>query len=173
MVIFGQLPQVFKGFNSINWGKDMLKEITNLERGVVLLTGNAKKLAKIFLNVWLSKGKVFLVEYLPFEVDYPEKVFIGDIEEGFEFDGYVLYSVLSRLKPERAKYYSFIAEHRDKLILIYEPKYFKDSVFRYALKDFIDYLVAYKRETMGMEKVDVYKLEEGRVTKKKTYVRRF
>ncbi|MCD6189621.1 MAG: hypothetical protein J7J97_05480 [Thermococcus sp.] len=151
----------------------MLKEIANLERGVVLLTGNAKKLAKIFLNVRLSRGKVFLVEYLPFEVDYPENVFIGNIDEGVGFDGYLIYSLLSRPKSERTRYYSFIAGHRDKLILIYEPKYFKDSVFRYALKNFIDYLVAYKRETMGMERIDVYKLEEGRVIKKKTYARRF
>ncbi|WP_175058839.1 hypothetical protein [Thermococcus sp. 2319x1] len=151
----------------------MLEEIASLERGVVLLTGDAKRLARIFLNLWLSKGKVFLVEYLPFEVDYPEKVFIGSIEEGFEFDGYVVYSLLSRPKPERAKYYSFIAEHRDKLILIYEPKYFRDSILRYAVKDFVDYLVAYKRETMGMDMVDVYKLEDGRVVKRKTYVRRF
>ncbi|HDD31808.1 MAG TPA: hypothetical protein ENF72_04240 [Thermococcus litoralis] len=151
----------------------MLKEIANLEGGVVLLTGDAKKLAKIFLNVWLSKGKVFLVEYLPFDVEYLENVFIGNIDEGVGFDGYLLYSLLSRPKSERTRYYSFIAEHRDKLILIYEPKYFRDSVFRYALKNFIDYLVAYKRETMGMERIDVYKLEEGRVIKKKTYIRRF
>jgi len=26
---------------------------------------------------------------------------------------------------------------------------------------------------MGMERIDVYKLEEGRVIKKKTYIRRF
>ncbi|USS40003.1 hypothetical protein NF865_06535 [Thermococcus aggregans] len=151
----------------------MLKEIANLEKGVVLITGDAKKLAKIFLNAWLSKGKVFLVEYLPFEVDYPENVFIGNIDEGVGFDGYLLYSLLSRPKSERTKYYSFIAGQKDKLILIYEPKYFRDSLFGYALKDFIDYLVAYKRETMGMERIDVYKLEEGKVIKKKTYVRRF
>ncbi|MDK2854061.1 MAG: hypothetical protein PWQ92_955 [Thermococcaceae archaeon] len=151
----------------------MLKEIASLEKGVVLLTGDARKLAKIFLNSWLSKGKVFLAEYLPFEIDYPENVFVGSIEEGVGFDGYLLYSLLSRPKSERARYYSFISEHRDKLILIYEPKYLRDSLFRYALKDFVDYLIAYKRETMGMDKVDVYKLEEGRVVEKKTYVRRF
>ncbi|NJE26047.1 hypothetical protein E3E22_05320 [Thermococcus sp. MV5] len=151
----------------------MLKKIANLERGVVLVTGDAKKLARIFLNAWLSRGYTFLVEYLPFEVNYPENVFIGNIEEGVEFDGYLIYSLLSRSKMERKKYYSFITARRDRLILIYEPKYFKDSLFKYDIKELIDYLVSYKRETMGMDRVDVYRLEEGRVIEKKSYVRRF
>jgi len=151
----------------------MLKEIVNLERGVILITGNAKKLARIFLNAWLSKGKLFLAEYLPFEVGYPESVFIGNIDETIKFDGYFLYSLLSKPKTERKKYYSFISNHDDRVILIYEPKYFKDSVFKYAIKDVIDYLVAYKRETMGMDRVDVYRIEDGKVVEKKTYVRRF
>ncbi|AHF80392.1 hypothetical protein [Thermococcus paralvinellae] len=150
----------------------MLKEIIQLSKGVILITGNAKKITRILLNTWLSNGMTFLVEYLPFDVRYPENVFIGDLNKGVEFDGYLIYNLLSRSKNERARIYEWIKEHHDKLILIYETKYMKDSALRYGIKELINYLIAYKRETLGFERIDVYKFKEGKVVEKKTFVRR-
>ncbi len=150
----------------------MLKEMINLSKGVILITGDAKKIARIFLNVWLSEGRIFLAEHLPFNVEYPENVFIGSLNEGIEFDGYLIYNLLSRPKRERARVYKWIKEHREKMILIYETRYMRDSVLRYGIKELIDYLIAYKRETLGFERIDVYKFEEGKITEKKSYVRR-
>ncbi|WP_048159727.1 hypothetical protein [Thermococcus barophilus] len=150
----------------------MLREIAHLSKGVILITGDAKKITRIFLNAWLSNGMTFLAEHLPFDVKYPGNVFIGSLNEGIEFDGYLIYNLLSRPKNERARVYEWIKEHSNKLILIYETKYMKDSVLRYGIKELINYLIAYKRETLGFERIDVYKFEEGRVVEKKTYVRR-
>ncbi|AIF69217.1 hypothetical protein PAP_04000 [Palaeococcus pacificus DY20341] len=151
----------------------MLTEIANLEEGVVLLTGDAKKLGRIYLKAWLSTGKTFLAEALPFEVDeFQEQIFIGSPFEGFEFDGYIILNPISRPKYERAKLYNWIKENKDRLILLYDHRYVKDSITRYGIKELINYLVAYKRETMGFERIDIYKFEDGKVTEKKTYMRR-
>lgn len=150
----------------------MLKDIVLLNKGVVLLTGDSKKLGKIFMNSWLSKGLTFLAEALPFDVNYPEQVFVGEVNETFSFDGYLIVNLLSRPKAERARLYNWIRENKDRLILIYEEKYVKDSITRYGVRELIDYLVAYKRETLGFERVDVYKFENGRVVKRKSYARR-
>jgi len=150
----------------------MLREIVHLSKGVILITGDAKKIARIFLNAWLSSGMTFLAEHLPFDVKYPENVFIGSLDAGVGFDGYLVYNLLSRPKNKRARIYEWIKEHRDRLVLIYEIKYMKDSVLRYGIKDLIDYLIAYKRETLGFERIDVYKFKEGKAIEKKTFVKR-
>ena len=115
----------------------MLREIVHLSKGVILITGDAKKIARIFLNAWLSNKMTFLAEHLPFDVKYPENIFIGSLNEGIEFDGYLIYNLLSRPKKERARIYEWIKEHNDKLILIYETKYMKDSVLHYGIKELI------------------------------------
>lgn len=79
---------------------------------------------------------------------------------------------LSRSKAEREKLHRWLEQNRDKLILLYETKYVKDSITRYPIRELIDYLVAYKRETVGFERVDVIRLENGRVVESKTYIRR-
>ncbi len=151
----------------------LLMEIADLEKGVILLTGDAKKLARAYMKAWLSQGKTFLAERLPFGIDeFGENVFIGSPYEGVTFDGYIIVNPLSRSKNERARLYSWIKENRGRIILLYETKYVKDSITRYGIKEFIDYLVAYKRETAGFERVDIYKMEDGKVVKKKSYIRR-
>lgn len=149
----------------------MLKEIAELEEGRVLLTGNAKRLARIYLNAWIRRGKTLLVEYLPFQVD--GEVYIGSPLEGGDFDAYLIVNPLSRPKSEREKLYSWLGEGGNKLVLLYEQKYVKDSIARYPIKEFIDYLIAYKRETVGFERIDVMRFERGRVVAEKSYVRRY
>ena len=149
----------------------MLKEIAELEGGRVLLTGDAKKLARIYLNAWVRRGKNLLVEYLPFQVD--GEAYIGSPFEGGHFDADLIMNPLSRPKAEKERLYTWLKENGDKLVLLYEQKYIKDSITRYAIKEFIDYLIAYKRETVGFERIDVMKLEGGRVIAEKSYVRRY
>lgn len=148
----------------------MLKKIAEMDSGAVLITGDGKRLAEIYLNVWGSRGKRILAEHLPFKVD--GDVYIGSPFEGDDFDVYLILNPLSRPKEEREKLIEWLKEHRDKLVLLYESKYVKDSITRYKLRNFIDYLIAYKRETVGFERVDVMRLDGGKVVGGKTYVRR-
>ncbi|NJD99416.1 hypothetical protein E3E26_06405 [Thermococcus sp. LS1] len=148
----------------------MLKEIAELNSGIVLITGDGKRLARIYLNAWSKRTKNILVEYLPFQVD--GEVYIGSPYAGGDFDVYLIVNPLSRSKAEREKLHRWLAENRNKLILLYETKYVKDSITRYQIRELIDYLVAYKRETVGFERVDVMRLENGRVVESKTYIRR-
>lgn len=149
----------------------MLKKIAELNSGAVLITGDGKRLARIYLNAWGKAGKRILAEYLPFQVD--GDVYIGSPFESDDFEVYLIVNPLSRSKAEREKLKDWLGEHRDKLVLLYEHKYVKDSITRYGMKEFIDYLIAYKRETVGFERLDVMRLENGRVVESKTYVRRY
>lgn len=149
----------------------MLKEITNLERGTVLLTGDAKKLGRIYLKSWIRRGLRILADELPFEID-DENLFIGSPYEDAFFDAYLILNPISRPKEERAELYSWLKKNRDRLILLYERKYIRDSIVRYGIKELIDYLIAYKRETVGFERIDVYRFEGGNVIEKKAYIRR-
>ena len=149
----------------------MLKKIAELNSGAVLITGDGKRLARIYLNAWGKAGKRILAEYLPFQVD--GDVYIGSPFESDDFEVYLIVNPLSRSKAEREKLKDWLGEHRDKLVLLYEHKYVKDSITRYGIREFIDYLIAYKRETVGFERLDVMRLENGRVVESKTYVRRY
>lgn len=150
----------------------MLMDIVNLDSGIVLLTGDARRIGRAFMKAWLSRGMTFLAEALPFPLEgFEERVFIGSPFEGYTFDGYLIINPLSRPKAERSKLYEWL-KNSSGLVLLYERKYVGGSITRYALRNFIDYLVAYKRETLGFERVEVYRFEEGRAVTKKTYVRR-
>lgn len=149
----------------------MLKEIAELNSGAVLITGDGKRLARIYINAWSKGGRRVLAEYLPFQVN--GDVYIGSPFESDDFEVYLIVNPLSRPRAEREKLHHWLAEHRDKLILLYEQKYVKDSIARYGIREFIDYLIAYKRETVGFEQVDVMRLEEGKVVERKTYIRRY
>ncbi|SEV92227.1 hypothetical protein SAMN05216170_0881 [Thermococcus thioreducens] len=149
----------------------MLKKIAKLDSGTVLITGDGKRIARIYLNAWAKRGKRILAEYLPFQVD--GDVYIGSPFESDEFEIYLIVNPLSRSKAEREKLKEWLASHTDRLVLLYERKYVKDSITRYGIKEFVDYLIAYKRETVGFERLDVMRLEEGKVAESKTYVRRY
>ncbi|NJE61074.1 hypothetical protein [Thermococcus sp. 21S7] len=149
----------------------MLKKIAELNSGAVLITGDGKRLARIYLNAWGKAGRRILAEYLPFQVD--GDVYIGSPFESDDFDVYLIVNPLSRSRAEREKLTEWLGEHRDKLVLLYEHKYVKDSITRYGIRESIDYLIAYKRETVGFERLDVMRLENGKVVESRTYVRRY
>ncbi len=149
---------------------NMLKEIAGLKAGRVLLTGGGKRLARIYLDAWLMNGKRGLAEYIPFQID--GEIYIGSPFESNDFDVYLIVNPLSKSAEEKETLYKWLSEHSDKLVLLYETKYVADSITRYRIRQFIDYLIAYKWETAGFERIEVMKLEDGAITERKTYVRR-
>ncbi|WP_457751797.1 hypothetical protein [Thermococcus sp.] len=148
----------------------MLKDIARLDEGRIMITGNGKRLARIYLDAWLRRGRRGVAEYLPFQIN--GEMFIGPPFESEDFDVYLIVNPLSKSVDEKERLYRWLEEHPHKLVLLYETKYVADSITRYRIRQFIDYLIAYKWETAGFERIDVMKLEEGRVVERKTYVRR-
>jgi len=149
---------------------NMLKEIAGLENGRVMLTGGAKRLARIYLDAWLRPGRRGLAEYIPFQID--GEMYIGSPFESDDFDVYLIVNPLSKGAGEKERLYRWLSEHSDKLVLLYETKYVADSITRYRIREFIDYLIAYKWETAGFERIEAMRLEDGRVVERKTYVRK-
>ncbi|MDI3474779.1 MAG: hypothetical protein PWQ79_1231 [Thermococcaceae archaeon] len=147
-----------------------LKDILNLTSGVILVTGDGKKISRVYLRAWEEDGRKILAEALPFSVE--GDVYIGSPFESDDFDVYLIINPLSRPKAEREQLNKWLAGHRDKLVLLYERKYVKDSITRYGISEFIDYLIAYRRETVGFERVDVLRLKNGRIVDRKTYIKR-
>jgi len=147
----------------------VLKEILALESGVVMVSGGGKRLARLYLQAWADKKGSALAEELPFPVE--GEIYVGNPFKA-DFPVYLIVNPLSREKPEREKLLHWLEEKRDRLVLLYENRYVGDSIVRYRIRNHLDYLIAYKRETMGAELLKVYKLEDGRVVERKTYVRR-
>lgn len=148
----------------------MLREIAELESGRVLLTGGPKRLARIYLNAWIRRGKAVLAEYLPFQVE--GEVVIGSPFESGDFDVYLIVNPISKSSVEKEMLYTWLSKHSNRLVLLYESKYIADSITRYRIRQFVDYLIAYKRETVGFERIEAMRLKGGKVIGRKTYVRR-
>ncbi len=147
-----------------------LTDILYLKSGRIMMSGNPKRIARIFLNEWAREGYRVLAEELPFVVN--GEVFVGNPVETPNFDVYFIVNPLSKSKEEKERLYKWLEEERDKLILLYEGKYVGDSITRYKIKDFIDYLIAYRWETVGTEVVKLYRLEEGKVVESRELVRK-
>lgn len=153
-----------------------LSDLVYVKSGRILMTGSPpRRIARIFLNEWAREGYKILAEGLPpFVVD--GEVFIGDPPlKNPGFDAYlILNPPLSRSREERERLYDWLEENRDKLILLYETKYVGgDSITRYQIRNFIDYLLAYRRETLGgAEVIRLYRIEGGRVVESREFIRR-
>ncbi|WP_240922739.1 hypothetical protein [Thermococcus sp. Bubb.Bath] len=147
-----------------------LPDLLYLKSGRIMMSGNPKRIARIFLNEWAKEGYRVLAEELPFVVN--GEVFVGNPMENPDFDVYFVVNPLSKSKAEKERLYQWLEERKDKLILLYEGKYVGDSITRYRIKDFIDYLIAYRWETVGTEVVKLYRLENGRVTESRELMRK-
>jgi hypothetical protein len=147
-----------------------LSDLVYIKSGRILMTGNPRRIARIFINEWIREGYSVLAEGMPFVVE--GEIFIGDPLKNPGFDAYLIVNPLSRSNKDKEKLYRWLDENRDKLILLYENKYIGDSITRYPIRNFIDYLLAYKRETVGTEVIKLYHLEDGRVVNSREYIRR-
>lgn len=147
-----------------------MTDILYLKSGRIMMSGNPKRITRIFLNEWAKEGYRVLAEELPFVVS--GEVFVGNPMENPNFDVYLIVNPLSKSKEEKDRLYRWLEEERGKLILLYEGKYVGDSITRYRIKDFIDYLIAYKWETVGTEVIKLYRLENGKVVESHKFVRK-
>lgn len=149
----------------------MLKEILDLPSGVLMVSGDGRKLSRIYLEAWAKRKGRALMEKPIFR---PEgEVYIGNPFEA-DFPVYLVLNPTSRRDITKEALFRWIdaMRRRGRLILLHEERYIADSITRYRIRNYLDYLVAYKRETMGAELLKVYKLENGRIVERKTYVRR-
>lgn len=147
-----------------------LSDLVYLKSGRILMTGSPKRIARIFINEWVREGYKVLAEGLPFVVD--GEVFIGDPLENPGFDAYLILNPLSRSKSEREALHEWLNKNKNKLVLLYETKYVGDSITRYPVRNFVDYLLAYRRETVGAEIIKLYRLENGKIIESKELIRR-
>ena len=147
----------------------MLRKILGLRSGVVMVSGGARRITGIYLRAW-GKGRRVLVESPEFALE--GDFFIGDPLNSPGFDVYLVLNPVSGPKERREKTLRWLEGLNDKLVLLYEERYVGDSIARYKIRKHLDYLIAYRRETMGAELLKVYRLENGRVVERKTYVRR-
>lgn len=134
------------------------------------MTGNPKRIARVFLNEWAKGGWKILAEGMLFQVD--GEVFIGDPLRNPGFDVYLIINPLGRSGEEKEILYQWLEFNRNKLIVLYESKYVGDSITRYNLRFFIDYLVAYRRETVDTEIVNLYRLEDGKIVESVRLIRK-
>ncbi len=148
----------------------MLREILNLDSGIVMVSGGSRKIARIYLQSWVKRKGKALAEGLPLAVG--GEVYVGNPFRA-DFPVYLIVNPLARRGVEREKLLHWLGLKREegKLVLLYEERYVGDSIVRYRLRNYLDYLIAYRRETVGVEILNVYKLENGRVVERKTYIR--
>jgi len=146
----------------------MLKEILGLRSGVVMISGGARRIAGIYLRAW-GKGRNVLVEIPEFALK--EDFFIGDPLSSSGFDVYLVVNPLSGPKERREKIIRWLEGLNDKLVLLYEERYVGDSIMRYKIRNYLDYLLAYRRETASFERIEVLRLENGMIVERKTLVR--
>ena len=149
----------------------MLKEILTLEVGNLMISGGGKRLARLYFQSWANRKGGALAEELPFPVE--GEIYVGNPFKA-DFPVYLIVNPLSRGDLERKRLLHWLKLKREegKLVLLYDERYVGDSIARYNIRNYLDYLIAYRRETMGGELLKVYKLENGQVVEKKTYVRR-
>jgi hypothetical protein len=151
----------------------MLKEILKLDSGILMVSGGSKRLASLYLRSW-GRGRRVIVERPDFAL--AEGFYIGDPLRARGFDVYLLMNPISGLKGRREAILRWLEDIRrgesKKLVLLYEERYVGDSIVKYRIRNYLDYLLAYRRETVGFERIEAFHLEGGRVVEKKTYVRR-
>ncbi|MCD6524762.1 MAG: hypothetical protein J7K48_07225 [Thermococcus sp.] len=147
-----------------------LTDLLYLKSGRILMTGNPRRIARIILNEWARQGWKILAEGVPFQIE--GEVFIGDPFKNPGFDVYLILNPLSRTGQEKEMLHQWLNSNADKLVVLYEHRYVGDSITRYAIKNFIDYLLAYRRETVDTERVNLYRLENGKVVESVKLLRR-
>jgi len=147
-----------------------LTDLLYLKSGRILMTGNPRRIARIILNEWARQGWKILAEGVPFQIE--GEVFIGDPFKNPGFDVYLILNPLSRTGQEKEMLHQWLNSNADKLVVLYEHRYVGDSITRYAIKNFIDYLLAYRRETVDTERVNLYRLENGKVVESARLIRR-
>ncbi len=146
-----------------------LTDLLNVERANILMSGNPLRLARAFLAAWSNGGRKIIMEEPPFPVGgFDGDVFIGDPFSVRGFDVYVFFNPISRRREELYP----LLEERPGVVLLYEERYVGASISRYRIRRFLDYIVAYRRETVETETVLLGRLRDGKIEESKVLVRR-
>ncbi len=141
-----------------------LKSLLDLESCRIMLSGDPKRLFSIYAKRWF-RGKKVLANSLPFELRGNFSIKVGDPFNS-RADAYIITNPLGMGE----ELYSWLSDV-DTLTVLYEERYVGSSIRRMKLRRFIDYLLAYRRETVDREIVSLYHLESGKVVESRTFVR--
>ncbi|NPA47190.1 MAG: hypothetical protein GXO14_00925 [Thermococci archaeon] len=142
-----------------------LKDLLNLESCRVMFSGDPKRIFLIYARRWFD-GKKVVANSLPFELPLDNtSIILGNplTEEG---DAYLVTNPL-RMGDDLYRWLSGV----DRLVVLYEERYVGASIRRLKLRKYLDYLVAYRRETVDRETITLYTLESGKIADSKTFVR--
>ncbi|WP_456365777.1 hypothetical protein [Thermococcus sp.] len=146
-----------------------LTDLLHVQRANILMSGNPLRLTRAFLVAWSEEGRRIIMEEPPFPVGgLGDSVFIGDPSSVRGFDVYVLFNPISQRREELYP----LLEERPGVVLLYEQRYVGASINRYRIRKFLDYIVAYRRETVGTETVLLGRLRDGKIEESKVLVRR-
>ncbi len=142
-----------------------LRDLLDLEACRVMFSGGPKRLFRVYAGKWF-RGKKVVANALPFELSIDGcSIVVGNPfnEEG---DAYLITNPL-KVGDELYRWLSKI----DRLTVLYEERYVGTSIKRLKLRKYLDYLIAYRMESVGREVVNVYELDSGKVTEVRTFVR--
>jgi len=146
-----------------------LTDLLHVQRANILMSGNPLRLVRAFLGAWSAEGRRIIMEEPPFPIGgLGDGVFIGDPFSAKSFDVYVLFNPISKRREELYP----LLEERPGVLLLYEQRYVGASISRYRIRRFLDYIVAYRRETVGTETVLLGRLRNGKIEESKVLVRR-
>ncbi|RLF92108.1 hypothetical protein DRN82_00675 [Thermococci archaeon] len=145
-----------------------IREILNLEKGLVIISGNPKWLLKLFIDKFAEKG-IVAIERLPVTPKFPNKVIIGDI-----FSVNTKYAVLFNvITDKRYRIIRKVLERAQGSVVVdYEEKYMLPRILKSEIGKKSAYIITYKMETVGFEKLRIIKLEDGKIVSQNSYIRK-
>ncbi|ASJ16182.1 hypothetical protein A3L04_03350 [Thermococcus chitonophagus] len=145
-----------------------LREVLDTENGIIIITGNPRWLLKYFIDRLSEKGMVSM-ETLTIHPKFPERVITGEV---FSMD--TRYKVIfSVIEGKRADILKKVLDNKDRAVVIdYENMYMFTQALKSKLGKEARYLLAYKMETVGFERLTVAKLDRGKIIEKNDYVRK-
>lgn len=142
-----------------------LRDLLNLESCRVMFSGDPKRIFLIYAKRWFD-GKKVVANSLPFELPLDNAFIILGNPLTDEGDAYLVTNPL-RMGEDLYRWLSGV----DKLVVLYEERYVGASIKRLKLRKYLDYLLAYRMETVNKEIINLYRLESGKIVDSKTFVR--
>ncbi|AMM54396.1 hypothetical protein [Pyrococcus kukulkanii] len=145
-----------------------IREVLNLERGLVIIAGNPKWLLKLLIDKFTEKG-IVAMERLPVMPKFPNKIVIGNV-----FSVNTKYVVLFNvITDKRHHIMSKVLERAQKSVIVdYEENYMFSRILKSEIGRKSAYIITYKIETVGFEKLGIIKLENGKIVSQSYYVRK-
>ncbi|AFK23281.1 putative regulatory protein [Pyrococcus sp. ST04] len=132
------------------------------------MTGNPRWLLKILVDKW-SEKEIVAMEKPIIVPKNPNSIIFGDPSK-LDSRYRIFTNIIGMHRRDVIQKIGFLLEKA--VIVDYEEKYFLTKAINSKLGKIADYLIAYKMETLGFEKLDIIKIENGKITDKTSYVRK-